>query len=406
MTSTIGIPIKLLNEATGHQVTVEIDSGQTYRGKLIEVEDNMNCQLENINVTQRDGRVTHLDRVYIRGSHVRLFIVPDMLRNAPMFRARGVKGRAHEEGEVEMATSTRNVNEQTFYGNALKEANERASGARRLTSTAPDPHENGSTAGLSHEYDIQTAYYKAKVPIWIDEIPNVEAWKTEFLKPEAKEVVEAVGAWLYIFRQPRVETINSEVEETMKAVQEVVERHAGYGADTVMLAVAMPNSTASNAHANRDLEEWDDVSMQYGFEYIDYSAQGKNEFGEKVGLERLKEALEANEWTDAGLSDEDDLDLGYMGLEDDDNTNSFALDEAEMTAELFGMKAALNGDDFEPEADDFIPPSQQKKDVDDLDRMMGTLLAIKEQSADMPEAQKKRMAAKAVRELLSEEKNI
>jgi small nuclear ribonucleoprotein D3 len=44
------------------------------------VEDNMNCQLENINVTQRDGRVTHLDRVYIRGSHVRLFIVPDMLR--------------------------------------------------------------------------------------------------------------------------------------------------------------------------------------------------------------------------------------------------------------------------------------------------------------------------------------
>lgn len=41
----------------------------------------MNCQLENINVTQRDGRVTHLDRVYIRGSHVRLFIVPDMLRS-------------------------------------------------------------------------------------------------------------------------------------------------------------------------------------------------------------------------------------------------------------------------------------------------------------------------------------
>ncbi|GAB7357891.1 hypothetical protein MBLNU230_g0060t1 [Neophaeotheca triangularis] len=70
MTSTIGIPIKLLNEATGHQVTIEISSGQTYRGKLIEAEDNMNVQMENINVTQRDGRVTHLERVYIRGSHV------------------------------------------------------------------------------------------------------------------------------------------------------------------------------------------------------------------------------------------------------------------------------------------------------------------------------------------------
>ncbi len=36
MTSTIGIPIKLLNEAQGHIVTLEITSGQTYRGKLLE----------------------------------------------------------------------------------------------------------------------------------------------------------------------------------------------------------------------------------------------------------------------------------------------------------------------------------------------------------------------------------
>lgn len=36
MTSTIGIPIKLLNEAQGHIVTLELDSGTTYRGKLIE----------------------------------------------------------------------------------------------------------------------------------------------------------------------------------------------------------------------------------------------------------------------------------------------------------------------------------------------------------------------------------
>lgn len=44
------------------------------------VEDNMNVQLKDITVTARDGRVSHLDQVYIRGSHVRFFIVPDMLR--------------------------------------------------------------------------------------------------------------------------------------------------------------------------------------------------------------------------------------------------------------------------------------------------------------------------------------
>jgi len=40
----------------------------------------MNVQLKDITVTARDGRVSHLEQVYIRGSHVRFFIVPDMLR--------------------------------------------------------------------------------------------------------------------------------------------------------------------------------------------------------------------------------------------------------------------------------------------------------------------------------------
>ena len=47
-------------------------------------EDNLNISLKDITVTQRDGRVTQLDQVYIRGPMVRFFIVPDMLANAPM----------------------------------------------------------------------------------------------------------------------------------------------------------------------------------------------------------------------------------------------------------------------------------------------------------------------------------
>ena len=36
-------------------------------------------------MTARDGRVSQLDQVYIRGSMARFFIVPDMLANAPMY---------------------------------------------------------------------------------------------------------------------------------------------------------------------------------------------------------------------------------------------------------------------------------------------------------------------------------
>ena len=45
----------------------------------------MNVQLKDITVTARDGRVSHLEQVYIRGSHVRFFIVPDMLRYVSLF---------------------------------------------------------------------------------------------------------------------------------------------------------------------------------------------------------------------------------------------------------------------------------------------------------------------------------
>ena len=84
--STIGIPIKLLHEAEGHTVTIELRSGEVYRGHLVESEDNMNCHMKNVTLTSKDGRITALDSAYIRGSKIRYLIVPDMLKNAPMFR--------------------------------------------------------------------------------------------------------------------------------------------------------------------------------------------------------------------------------------------------------------------------------------------------------------------------------
>jgi small nuclear ribonucleoprotein D3 len=56
----------------------------------------MNVQLKEVTVTARDGRVSQLEQVYIRGSQVRFFIVPDMLKNAPMFnnvKPGSLKGR-------------------------------------------------------------------------------------------------------------------------------------------------------------------------------------------------------------------------------------------------------------------------------------------------------------------------
>ncbi|KAI6679208.1 hypothetical protein NL676_033089 [Syzygium grande] len=86
MSRSLGIPVKLLHEASGHIVTVELKSGELYRGSMLECEDNWNCQLENITYTAKDGKVSQLEHVFIRGSKVRFMVIPDMLKNAPMFK--------------------------------------------------------------------------------------------------------------------------------------------------------------------------------------------------------------------------------------------------------------------------------------------------------------------------------
>ncbi|PAV87160.1 hypothetical protein WR25_02377 isoform A [Diploscapter pachys] len=101
--TSVGVPIKILHEAEGHVVTLETVTGEVYRGKLIEAEDNMNCQVSEAVVTFRDGRTHQLDNVFIRGNKIRFMILPDMLKNAPMFKnigraQKGSIGMGHGDG--------------------------------------------------------------------------------------------------------------------------------------------------------------------------------------------------------------------------------------------------------------------------------------------------------------------
>ena len=60
---SIGVPLKLLHESENHVVTIELKNGELYRGYLTAAEDNMNCRLDDVNVTARDGKLFTLDQV-------------------------------------------------------------------------------------------------------------------------------------------------------------------------------------------------------------------------------------------------------------------------------------------------------------------------------------------------------
>ncbi|CAI5759774.1 unnamed protein product [Candida verbasci] len=80
-----GIPVRLLNEAQGHIISVELNNGDTYRGKLLENEDNMNLSLYDVTTTKGlTGKVSHMEQVFVRGSMIRFISIPDILRFAPL----------------------------------------------------------------------------------------------------------------------------------------------------------------------------------------------------------------------------------------------------------------------------------------------------------------------------------
>lgn len=143
----------------------------------------------------------------------------------------------------------------------------------------------------------------------------------------------------------------------MQAVAKVIEAACGYSDDQVRLAVAMPQSTTP--YLDKSAEDWDDLCMEHGFEFVDIEAKGKNQFGEETGIKRVEDALKAQEWEGGGGEDD-------FGFDDDAFGEGLDEEEREMGMELFGMKNAVHGLDEDEEAQ-----------VEELEGLMRRMVAIK-----------------------------
>ncbi|KAL9121251.1 MAG: hypothetical protein Q9187_002186 [Circinaria calcarea] len=215
-----------------------------------------------------------------------------------------------------------------------------------------------------------------------------------------------------------------------------------YGADApLLLAVALPSTTATATATatapplTMEEEKWEDLCRESrGWEFIDGTdATGvnkgvgkgiRNEYGdlkleggkvekgltpqsqtnpETTGLARLKEALEANEWS---IDDE-----GEQGFEIEGELGGLGLEEEE---EDFGVEIRSEGKQVDEEMrepilgrkgdwEDNLPKAALEggdEEVRELERMMLKMQAVKDMGVDMPEAERKKFAAKAVREIM------
>jgi len=72
------LPLGLLTAATGHPMLVELKSGETLNGLLVNCDTWMNLTLKEVVQTSADGdKFMRLPEIYVRGSTIKYLRVPD-----------------------------------------------------------------------------------------------------------------------------------------------------------------------------------------------------------------------------------------------------------------------------------------------------------------------------------------
>eukprot|EP00998_Keelungia_sp_KM082_P008500 NODE_4688_length_760_cov_53.364929_g4665_i0.p1 GENE.NODE_4688_length_760_cov_53.364929_g4665_i0~~NODE_4688_length_760_cov_53.364929_g4665_i0.p1 ORF type:complete len:149 (+),score=15.04 NODE_4688_length_760_cov_53.364929_g4665_i0:91-537(+) len=130
------VPLRVLMDAVKSTVAIEMMTGEVYRGFLLEVQDNMNCRLNNITVTHRDGRTRTLDHVFIRGSKVRFLVLPDYLMNKFKIHLGIMEAHAKEQRKGKRAVAIREKRDK-------KEAKQRKASVEKLTTAREPPRMGG-----------------------------------------------------------------------------------------------------------------------------------------------------------------------------------------------------------------------------------------------------------------------
>lgn len=178
----------------------------------------------------------------------------------------------------------------------------------------------------------------------------------------------------------------------------------GWEWDGVLLAVGVEEGGVDE----EDLEAWEDVCAEWGLEFIHHQRGGggkvleeqekrRNEYGERVGVARALEALQANDWASVGGEGEE-----FGGFEDGDG------EDVEMDMDFLGQGGR---EDFEglrkaiweaKEGGGGDEEMEDEEDVKKLERAMLKLQAVRDRGVGMTEEQRKRMAKQAVGEVMKE----
>lgn len=122
-----------------------------------------------------------------------------------------------------------------------------------------------------------------------------------------------------------------------------------------------------------------------------------------MGIARVQEVLETHQWS-SSTSDELEQDLESLSLRgDEEATGGFTLEANELEREMAGLRLAINSNrDNDDIGEEFKETGDDSLQVEQLEGLMLRVQAIKEMGADLPDQERKRFAAKAIKDIMKD----
>lgn len=241
------------------------------------------------------------------------------------------------------------------------------------------------------------------------------------MSEEAAEVLAVLGGLVVVFALPTdlgPGGSGGEVGHLIRQIGRVVnEGLGGWDWDGVRLAVGIGQGEA---------DDWHELCAEAGLEFVHLDhIEGGDEIGgkddlaaderaEKTGMARVREALEANDWEQepaamsaigkesSEMADEGE-DEGLGGGETDTSDPiGFAIESADMDGLREAiLKGATAGGDGGEDSEDREEEGDEKG-VAKVEEMMKKLQAVREAGEGLSPAQRRKLAAQAVGEVMRE----
>ncbi|CAG8490883.1 7768_t:CDS:2 [Acaulospora colombiana] len=156
-----------------------------------------------------------------------------------------------------------------------------------------DPIDLSNHAGIRVPWKIMTKYYTANVEFWVDETVHKGQLDSEVIngyEGEENGIGNVVDAILFVFRKDEPSTFDD-----IQAYLTFIQKYK----PSITLAVGTGKDIQRDTAelANEDDDPFEDWCLDNGFEYVDLDAKGRDdEFAERVGIERILEALQSHMW--------------------------------------------------------------------------------------------------------------